>query len=156
MKKLMVPLVDLKPGKIFTEAKRVASNILDSLWNDETVFEEVTLTYTYLSGKVGAYVPTVGASKPTTDKFRAFVKLYALALYFNNIIEIEADTFVFENRWGQTPIPENEGYVIISKMGSPVIRRQAGFETYGIVFKNEEDAVLAIELLGASINDIFI
>lgn len=155
MKKLLIPLFGRRVGKVFTEERRLALNIPDVIWNNPDIFEEITLTYTYISGLVGDYVPSVGAGKPTTAKFRAYVKLYSVALYFNNKESFEAGTFVFDNRWVPTTDPEGFGFVVVSRTGAIGVK-EASSDSYGIVFKNEEDAVLVIELFGTVLNNMFL
>jgi hypothetical protein len=156
MKRLLVDLGPYRIGKVFSEEKRVILKIPDVVWNNETVFEEVTLTYAYLSAKVGAFVPTIGTGKPTTDKFKAYQKLYAIALYLNNKEALDEDTFVFENRWVPQDNSQESGYTIISRSSGWEVRENHGSQGYGIVFKNQEDAILAVELLGTSLSDMLI
>jgi len=156
MKKLLVNLGNWKEGKVFTEAKRTLLEIPDIVWNNIEIFSNITLTYAYLFGKVGACLPSVGANKPTTDKFKAYVKFYGLALYFNNINAIEFDNFIFENRWVYHHDNENEGYIITGKVGNFEIKKQIGVDQCGIIFKSENAAIQAFDLMGDSINDLSI
>lgn len=117
MKKLLIPIFGFRAGKYFTKTRRRQLEIPDSVWNNTEIFSEVDLTYSQLVTKVSPYLPSIGIGKPTTAKFKAYVKLYGLSLYLNNRYEFDNETFVFENRWQPNGEPDNKGYIIVRNFG---------------------------------------
>jgi len=156
MKRLLISIFGFTVGKVITETRRVELGIPDSVWNNAEVFEEITLTYSELVSLLSPYLPSTGTGKPTTEKFQAYVKLYGLSLYLNNKEAFDAETFVFEDRWQPTGV-SNRGFIPLRR-GNQIYVEQvhSSNEGWGVIFKNEEDVTLVIELLGSELNNIFI